>query len=208
MKTLSGIAAIILLSLSPQLQAANYCGEIFSGELDYTDSSNRAFLATVENYHFTSNIEHLTAGNTTSVGGDLSYTLEHFPNHHRALMAIGKLSLRDKKPRPQGARYSAECYFYRAIRFKPDDGIVHMVYGLYLAQAGNLGKAIDQLNDADRLQPDNANIHYNLGLLYMKKKDYPQAKAHAKKAYALGFPLPGLKRMLSKVGQWDAQPNE
>jgi hypothetical protein len=37
----------------------------------------------------------------------------------------------------------------------------------------------------------------------MQKKDYDLAKTHAKKAYELGFPLPGLKNQLIKVGKWE-----
>jgi TPR repeat protein len=50
--------------------------------------------------------------------------------------------------------------------------------------------------------PDNATAHYNLGLLYFDKKNYSKAKVHAEKAYALNFPLPGLRNRLKKVGKW------
>ena len=210
MKTRSYITAIIILSASTSLQAANYCGDLKSsfGPFDYTNNEDRANLEVVESFHFTQSVEQLTKGTTGTVGGDIAYTLATFPNHHRALMAFSKLALRDKKLRPEGARYSVECYFDRAIRFKPNDGIVRMIYGIYLSKSGNLGRAIEQLNEADRLQPENANINYNLGLLYMKKKDYQQAKIHAKKAYGLGFPLQGLKNMLSEVGHWNESSNK
>jgi hypothetical protein len=37
----------------------------------------------------------------------------------------------------------------------------------------------------------------------MQKKNYEQAKIYAKKAYELGFPLPGLKNQLIQAGKWD-----
>jgi hypothetical protein len=37
----------------------------------------------------------------------------------------------------------------------------------------------------------------------MQKKDYELAKTYAKKAYELGFPLPGLKNQLIKAGKWE-----
>ena len=46
------------------------------------------------------------------------------------------------------------------------------------------------------LQPDNPTINYNLGLLYMQRKDYERARIYAKKAYELwlipmqGAPVP------------------
>ena len=37
---------------------------------------------------------------------------------------------------------------------------------------------------------------------HLKKKEYEKASAHAQKAYALGFPLPGLKNKLKAAGKW------
>ena len=126
-----------------------------------------------------------------------------FPNHHRALAAFSKLSLRDKTLKPRGAKYSVGCFFDRAIRFKPNDVIVRMVYGDYLLKAGKTDEATKQLRIAVDLEPENPTINYNLGLLYLKQKDYEQAKTYAKKAYELKFPLPGLKNQLKQAGKWD-----
>ena len=125
-----------------------------------------------------------------------------FPNHHRALVSIGNLAIRDKIIKPHGMTYSIECYFNRAMRFKPDDVMVRMIYGLYLSKSGKLDDAIQQLNEAVRLEPENANFNYNLGLLYAKNKDFENAKIYAKNAYRMGFPLQGLKNTLSAAGKW------
>lgn len=206
MKIISGIAVIMILSASTSLRAAEYCGELTYGA-DYTNSADRQkSLGIVEQFHFTPNVENLIHGNSASLGGEIDYTLMHFPNHHRALSAMASLALKEKTPRPKGAGYSVDCYFDRAIRFRPDDGVVHMVYGIYLSKLGKAEQAIEQLREAVRLQPENANINYNLGLLYLAEKDYEQAKTYAKKAYALGFSLPGLKNKLMRAGKWDDQP--
>ncbi len=173
---------------------------------DYTNADDRQGLQVVESFHFSKKVENLVQGMSGSLGGDISYTLEHFPNHHRALAAMAKLSLRDKKPQPNGARYPIDCFFDRAIRFKPDDATVRMVYGSYLLSAGQNDAALVQLNEAARLAPDHPTINYNLGLMYMKKKDYAQARSYAWKAYGLGFPLPGLKNKLLEAGQWQEAP--
>ena len=211
MKSLSGVAIIILLFTANNLHAANYCGELKNGTgpLDYRKKSeNKADLDAVEGRHFTEKYEKLIPDERGYVGGELDYTLRAFPNHHRALMAFGKLVLRDKNTKPQGAHYTVDCYFERAMRFQPDDGIVHLIYGIYLSQAGNMEKAIEEINEANRLEPNNANINYNLGLLYFKKKNYIQARSFARQAYALGFPLPGLRNMLDKAGQWNESPEK
>lgn len=170
---------------------------------DYTNADDRRGLAIVEKFHFTPNIERLIPGESALLGGDIDYTLRHFPNHHRALAAMAKLGLRDKTAKPNGTTYSIVCYFDRAIGFKPNDAKVRMIYGSYLMANHQFDQAMEQMQEAARLSPDNPAINYNLGLMYVKKNDYAQARVYAKKAYDLGFPLLGLKNKLRAVGQWD-----
>lgn len=207
MKVITDIAALIILIASINVHANQICGELASplqyGPYDYTDSDHRQHkLPIVEVAHFTPNIEKLVKGNTGSLGGELNYTLRAFPNHHRALTAMSKLALRDKTPKPRGATYSVLCFFERAIRFKPNDGTVRAIYSNHLLKLGKSDEALEQLKEAINLQPENPTHHYNLGLLYMQKKDYEQAKIYAKKAYEAGFPLPGLKNQLMQAGKW------
>jgi tetratricopeptide (TPR) repeat protein len=169
---------------------------------DYTNPDDRAGLDVVEKFHFTEPVEALAHGLSGPLGSDIGYTLEHFPNHHRALAAMAKLGLRDKTAQPEGARYSIACYFDRAIRFVPNDARVHQIYGAWLLAAGNGDEALNQLQETVRLEPENPNANYNLGLMYVKKKQYDQARFYARKAYARDFPLPGLKNKLIAVGQW------
>lgn len=169
---------------------------------DYTNADDRQGLTVVEQFHFTRDVETLRRGASDTLGGDIGYTLEHFPNHHRALAAMARLGLRDKTNHPQGAKYSVECYFDRALRLRQDDARVHALFGGYLLALGQIDAALAQLRDAARLEPSDATNHYNLGLLYLRKKDYVQARASARQAYALGFPLPALKNKLQAAGQW------
>lgn len=171
---------------------------------DYTNAQDRSGLTVVEQFHFNQGVEKLVKGMTGSLGNDISYTLEHFPNHHRALSAMARLGLRDKSVQPVGARYTINCYFERAIAYVPADATARSVFGSYLLATGQQDAALEQLREAGRLAPEQASTQYNLGLMYMKKKDYAQALVYAHKAYALGFPLPGLKNQLKKAGQWQA----
>ncbi len=169
---------------------------------DYMNAEDRQGLKIVEQFHFSKDVENLVRGMSSSLGGDIGYTLDHFPNHHRALAAMARLGLRGKTVKPAGARYSVDCYFQRAIRFKPDDATARSVYASYLLAGGKTDAALEQLAEAARLSPEQATIHYNLGLMYVKKKDYTKARAHAKTAYEQGFPLQGLKNKLVAAGQW------
>lgn len=199
---------ISLLIISPLISATqqNYCGELYGlgfGPFDYLNRHNLKYeIEIVEIAHFTPDVENLVKGNTGHLGGDLDYTLRAWPNHHRALIALAKLSIRDKTHRPLGTKWSVECYFDRAIRFKSNDANVRMIYGGYLSKIGKPNQAIEQLEISVGLAPENATAHYNLGLLYFDKKDFGKARIHAEAAYALDFPLPGLRNRLKKVGAW------
>ena len=62
--------------------------------------------------------------------------------------------------------------------------------------------ALEQYSAAEKLAPHSAELHYNFGLLYFDLKNYKEAVAQARQAYAKGFPLPGLKRKLQNIGAW------
>ena len=212
MKTLSGIALVLFLATTTNLQAAKlFCGELNPpgqyGPFDYR-VAGKDKLYMVEKVHFSENIRNLKRGNGGFLGGDISYTLMVFPNHYPALQALVKLSLREKNTKPQGASFTVECFFNRAIRWSPDDGIVWMLYANYLTEFKRYDDALEQYQVALMLQPENANFNYNIGLLYLKRKNYEQSVVYAKKAYGLGFPLSGLRNKLKIAGKWDGTLDE
>jgi Flp pilus assembly protein TadD len=77
-----------------------------------------------------------------------------------------------------------------------------MLYGIHLYKSGEFDSALTQYKAAEKMQPESAEIHYNLGLLYYHKKEYDSAERHARKAYSLGYPLPGLRAKLIESGVW------
>jgi tetratricopeptide (TPR) repeat protein len=180
------------------------CGPLTNGygPWDYSNAAHREQkLAIVEQYHFTSDVETLKAGNTGALVLDLDYTLRAFPNHSRALWAMARLQLRDGY-KPGGRYYTVECYFDRALRWRPEDPAVWLVYGMYLHRKKDTEGAIERYKRALELQPDNLEAHYNLGLVYADRREYAQALDQAKLAYNGGYPLPGLRHILEKNGEW------
>ncbi|GGY05116.1 ABC transporter permease [Massilia dura] len=169
---------------------------------DYTNAGDRQKLDVVERFHFTPQVERLERGQSGYLRDDIAYTLEHFANHHRALTSLARLTLREKSSRPKGAKYSTECYFDRAIRFRPDDARVRAIFGAYLLALGQEEAALAQLEEAARLEPGNATNQYNLGLVHLRRKNFDKAREAAKLAYELGIPMPGLKNKLEAAGQW------
>lgn len=169
---------------------------------DYYNPEDAKGLPVVETFHFDPQVEALQHGKSGTIGDDIGYTLEHFPNHPRALSAMAKLALRARKPQAPGASYTAECYFERAIAYVPADGTARALFGAYLLSLRRDSDAIEQLQAALQLQPGNAAAWYNLGLAKVRRKQWPAALDAAHKAYGLGFPLPGLRQQLKAAREW------
>jgi tetratricopeptide (TPR) repeat protein len=171
---------------------------------DYLDPSAQKKIQGIEAHHFTSDVEDLIRGKAQAgVGGELAFVLNWIPNHHRALQALVRLALRDKTEKPyQTDPYTVTCWLHRAMVFSPQDGQVYLIYGVYLARIGKYKQAQERLETADSLLVNNANVSYNLGLVFYELKDYERALERAKRAYASGFPLPGLRQKLVQAGVW------
>lgn len=160
----------------------------------------------VEGPHFSARVENLigaqSGGQSGPPGADIDYTLRAFPNHHRALMAVMRYGEKTNSQQPAGLRRTVECYFERAIRFKPDDTIARIIYSTYLVKNKRVPEAVVQLESATRIAADNAFSHYNIGLAYFDMKIYDRALAQAHRALALGFERMELRDQLEKAGQW------
>jgi len=169
---------------------------------DYYNSEDAKGLTVVETFHFGPQVEALQRGMTGTIGSDISYTLEHFPNHPRALASMARLAMRSKKPQAPGASLSVECYFRRALAFVPADGATRALFGAYLLSMKRDQEAVEELQAALETQEVNAAAWYNLGLAQVRLKNWASALAAAHKAYTLGFPLPGLRQQMKAAGQW------
>ncbi len=202
-------ALLVLLLALPGAALAqatfSACGPLENHFGPYDYRSDRDKLAIVERFHFTGEVEALIRGTSGSLEGDIGYTLRAFPNHHRALIAMMRYGDRLQSPQPKRAQYSIDCYFDRALRFRPDDHIVRVIFAGHLAKTGREPDAVKQLELATEGAKDNAFSHYNIGLAYFEMKQYDQALRQAHKARALGFPRGELKAKLEAVGRW-AEP--
>jgi tetratricopeptide (TPR) repeat protein len=199
-KLLLGAATAMMLLASNAQAAKGFCGD-FTGHYGPFDYRKRAEsnLEIVERFHYTEQVANGVAGESGYLGGDLDYTLRAYPNHARALATLTMVAARTKEPQLPGAKFPTECYFERAVRFAPDDGTAYAAYGNYLNSQGKSDRALKMLIKSVELEPENPTFNYNLGLLYVKMKQYDKATQYADKAYALGFPLPGLRNQLAEV---------
>lgn len=171
-----------------------------------TFGSHAAQLNIVEREHFTPEVEALLRGKSSSIGADLGYTLRAFPNHHRALLAIELLGQRQRTSKPIGSAYSVDCWFLRAIAWRPDDHIVQLLYAKHLVDTGRSNEARKRLEYIASQTSDNALTMQNLGLIYFDMKDYDKALEFAHKSYSLGYRGTLLKDQLTKLGKWTEMP--
>lgn len=178
------------------------------GPFDWRDRHRLGKQVTiVTGAHFTEEVRHLVSGRSSLTPlGDLDYTVRAIPNHHDALFSIVRYYTEKSKWAEYADPYAydhdnptpPECYLNRAIAFAPDDPLVYAIYGIYLYKIEMYDEAAAKLEKALSLNNKLAEVHYNLGLVYVKQENYEGAAEHADAAEKLGYPLKGLKRILKR----------
>lgn len=165
------------------------------GPYDYNTQKDK--LGIVEVAHFTPKVAALISGERGYLAGDLDYTLRAFPNHHRALESLIELALRSKTTSIQYMSFSVPCYFIRASKFVPTDGMVNALYANYLSRIGQKELAKSEAELAIKKTPNNPRVAYNIGLAYFYLGDYKSAKEYSLMAKKLGSSAVGLDKLLS-----------
>lgn len=187
------------------------------GPFDYTDpnqhvtpkSGGVSSIKSVENFHFTPKVESLRGGATSiDAYGDLVYTINAFPNHHRALWAMSRYYLRalnkvglevlQGRERAAASPAPPECFFNRAKLFAPNDHVIEFIYGLYLHKRGDLDMALEKYQVAEQKLASHSELIYNMGLLHLDMGNLDKAKEYAAKAAKLKYPLRGLENRIKR----------
>ena len=163
---------------------------------NYFGAHSSEHLWVVEEHHLKKAIDKMGWENLSYAWDDIDFILDHFPNHPKALMMAIELSLKVKKYDKVAA------HFKRAIYMYPKVAPTYIMHGIFFHKKGNIKSAIEQYKKAVEVDPEQSEAFYNLGLAYMSIKKYEQAYLAAKRAYSLGYPLPGLKQKLKSVNQW------
>ncbi len=204
----AGLVGLLLAAAGAAFGQASpaLCGSLANGNngpFDYRIDRDR--VKVVEEYHFSAQVETLIAGQSGAIAADLDYVLRASPNHHRALISMSRLALRHKSPIAPKAPLSAECYFERAVRFRPDDTVSRMLFANYLRDLKRSEEAIKQLDQAIERGKDNAFTQYNAGLVFADMGLHARALQQAHKASEMGFTRKELKEKLQAAGKW-AEP--
>lgn len=210
MRTLSRTLLLLALAGAPfaGAHAANALEDCpssydFDGAVDYYDPVHQTKIRGIEGNHLNADVENLVRGQSSTIAGDLRFILREIPNHHRAMAALARLALRENQERfPESNQFTVTCWLHRATVFNAGDAQAFTMLGVYLGRKGDTKESIEQLLIADRLLPNDAEISYNLGLMYFEAGDFQKSLSYAKAAYSRGFPLQGLQRKLKEAGKW------
>lgn len=207
-QVLLGIAMLALAAAAQAQELPAGCGGLKNhyGPFDYRVHRGST-LDIVDSHHFTPKVEMLIRGSTGSIGQDLSYTLRAYPNHHRALLSAERYAERMQTAQPRDMEFTIECYYQRALAWKPDDSIARLLYARYLFKAQRTDDAKAQLNYVSAQRGVAPFTIYNVGMVALEFKAYELAIAAARRASAEGFEGRGLIEQLAAQGQWSEAGN-
>lgn len=201
--TLAGLALAGCAGLAQAQEDDPVCGTLRThyGPFDFRGTTP-AMRDLVERAHFNRGVETLTTRLTGPFGGDIWYTLSAYPNHPRALLAMERLAQREKTNTPMNSRYSIDCLYERALRFKPDDHVVRMLFVSFLLKRNDREQALKHLEYVVSTTAEDPLAQLNAGLLYADMTLYDKALEQAHKVMAMGFTRPDLKDRLVAAGRW------
>lgn len=189
--------------------SAEFCGplkvRLQAGPWDYR--RDKEHLPLVENAHFMPKTENLISGTSGKLGPDFDYTLNKFPNHARALLALIPLNRRWPDPRAIELPRPVECYYERAIRYAKDDMVVRMIYARWLDDQKRRGDALQQLDFVAEQSKDNPITLRSLGLIAIEMSEFDRARRYAWSLEELAPGTTVLREALQKAGQWRDKPD-
>jgi len=114
-------------------------------------------------------------------------------------MAVTVAQIRTEMGKPD----EAEAALQRSMHAQPTRPEPYVMLAMIKRKAKQLPDALEVMKQADDVtHGQSAEIQYNLGLINLELGDKDASRANAKKAYGLGYPLPGLKNKLRKIGKW------
>jgi tetratricopeptide (TPR) repeat protein len=101
----------------------------------------------------------------------------------------------------KGQRGPAMVSIGEAISSHPSYDGSYIAKSMLLRDEGKLLEAHQALLDGEKAtEGRSAELQYALGLSYFQRKEFEKARDAARKAYQLGYPLPGLRDRLKKSG--------
>jgi tetratricopeptide (TPR) repeat protein len=174
----------ILTLNSESAEADMLAGEALD-EMKDNEGSTKMFRAAVAanprepNVHFGLGYLLWTQKIYPEAAQEFKSELANDPLHVQSLVYLGDTEI--QLNRPGDARPILE----KAVRLDPAQPLAHLDLGILLSDAGDNEAALRELTVAEKLNPNDVNVHWRLGRLYrtMGRKD--EAKAELDKASTL-----------------------
>ena len=102
----------------------------------------------------------------------------------------------------QGKRQEANAMWDKGMQAKPKARESYLAKAEILIAEKKNREALDVLLKYEKAkEADYADAEYFLGHVYFELKQYDKAREHADKAYKLGYPFPGLRKKLERIGK-------
>lgn len=130
-----------------------------------------------------------------------TYTLNRSSSSHPMYSTM--LAMRGRALYELGETDKAFADLEEAMRLHPEVPDAYAAAGYYYRKMGKLDLARDTMTrGVEASHGGTAELRYLLGLVLFELKDFNGSVEHAKAAYAMGYPLPGLRRKLEAGGHW------
>jgi len=174
----------ILTLNSESAEADMLAGEALD-EMKDNEGSTKMFRAAVAanpkepNVHFGLGYLLWTQKIYPEAAREFNAELANDPQHVQSLVYLGDTQIQLNQPA------DAKPVLEKALRLDPAQPLAHLDLGILLSDAGDNEGALSELTLAEKLNPNDVNVHWRLGRLYrtMGKKD--EAKAEFDKASTL-----------------------
>jgi tetratricopeptide (TPR) repeat protein len=193
---------VVTIAITALLSSNTAIAQGDKGNRDYyhpgTTTDEKADWENAHKFHLGPALAAMKRGDWKVARDNLQFILYVFPNSPQALNSISELCVDKWK----SAHCDADAWFEKAIAVNPDVATTWTLLGIHLQRKKRPSEAIQHFQHALKLNPNDLNAHYNMGLAYFDLKEYDKANEQAQISYALGAPLPGLRNLLKRSGAW------
>ncbi|HTB98856.1 MAG TPA: tetratricopeptide repeat protein [Terracidiphilus sp.] len=155
-----------ILVLDPNSAEADMlAGEALDGMKD-NEGSTKMFRAAVQadpkqpNVHFGLGYLLWTQKQYPEAAKEFQAELANDPDHTQSMLYLADSEIQMNHPE------GIEALLRKVIRLNPSYGLAHLDLGVILSDAGSNVEALHELTEAEKLNPNDVNVHWRLGRLY------------------------------------------
>jgi tetratricopeptide (TPR) repeat protein len=174
-----------ILALNPDSAEADMIAGEALDEMKDNGGSTNMFRAAVKanpkepNAHFGLGYLLWTQKIYPEAATEFQAELANDPDHVQAMEYLGDTLIQLNQPE------KARPYLERTVKLDPTQPLAHLDLGIILSDAGDNANALHELVMAEKLKPEDVNVHWRLGRLYRTMGKKEEAKLEFDKASTL-----------------------